>query len=296
MSKKSKMYDRTEEDLGNIVGLEHVNVTIPDQRLATLFYITGLGLTRDPYLVTGVTNMWVNCGRSQFHLPTRGPQVLRGRIGLVTPDLDALVKRLESVREPLEGTKFDYRAPNGNDAVDVTCPWGNRFRCHMAGGEYAPVQLGLSYVQFDVPPDTAKGIVRFYDKFLNAPGRVEKFDGAMAARIQAGYRQELVFRETRAKLPKFDGHHIQIYVTDFSGPYRKLDKLGLISEESNQHQYRFEKIVDPKSSDELFVIDHEVRSMTHPLYGRPFVNRNPDQTNMAFAPGYETRSWAMPVG
>ena len=39
----------------------------------------------------------------------------------------------------------------------------------------------------------------------------------------------------------------------------------------------------------------KVRSMTHPLYGRPFVNRNPEQTNMAFAPGYESRSWAMPL-
>ena len=239
--------------------------------------------------------MWVNCGRSQFHLPTRRAQVLRGRIGLVMPDLDALVERLESVREPLEGTKFDYAAPNGNDAVDVICPWGNRFRCHLAGGEYAPVQLGMAYVQFDVPAGSAKGIVNFYDKFLKAPGRVEKFDGATAARIQAGYRQELVFRETKSKLPKFDGHHIQIYVTDFSGPYKRLDKLGLISEESNQHQYRFEKIVDPKSGDELFTIDHEVRSMTHPLYGRPFVNRNPEESNMAFAPGYESRSWAMPM-
>ena len=37
-----------------------------DQRLATLFYISGLGLTRDPYLVTSVTNMWVNAGRTCF--------------------------------------------------------------------------------------------------------------------------------------------------------------------------------------------------------------------------------------
>ena len=30
-------YDRTRQDLGNIVPLEDVNVTIPDQRLATIF-------------------------------------------------------------------------------------------------------------------------------------------------------------------------------------------------------------------------------------------------------------------
>ncbi len=45
-------YDRTVEDLGNIVELGHVNVTVPDQHLAGLFYIAGLGLTRDPYLMT----------------------------------------------------------------------------------------------------------------------------------------------------------------------------------------------------------------------------------------------------
>ena len=95
----TNQYDRSAEDVANIVGLEHVNVAVPDQRLAILFYITGLGLTRDPYLVTGVGNMWANVGRSQFHLPTRGTQILRGHVGLVLPDLDALAQRLETVRE-----------------------------------------------------------------------------------------------------------------------------------------------------------------------------------------------------
>ena len=75
----AKQYDRSAEDLGNIVGLEHVNLLVPDQGLATLFYISGLGLTRDPYLMTSVDNMWVNVGRSQFHLPTGKAQRLRGR-------------------------------------------------------------------------------------------------------------------------------------------------------------------------------------------------------------------------
>ena len=76
--KDAPTYDRTVEDLGNIVTLEHVNTRIPDQHLATLFYVAGLGLTR-------VTNMWVNVGRSQFHLPTGKPQVVRGHTGLVIP-------------------------------------------------------------------------------------------------------------------------------------------------------------------------------------------------------------------
>src|ERR1051326_6543310 len=65
-------YDRGAEDLGNITMLEHVNLQIPSQAQATLFYIQGLGLTRDPYMNTGLANMWINVGKSQFHLPTGG--------------------------------------------------------------------------------------------------------------------------------------------------------------------------------------------------------------------------------
>src|SRR5579872_3831912 len=122
-------YDRTEEDLGNIVALEHVNVQIPDQVVSTLFYVTGLGLTRDPYLMTGTDNMWINVGRSQFHLPTGRPQVLRGCTGIVVPDRDALMQRLTAVKKPLDGTRFEYR--EGNSFVDTSSPWGDRVRCHF---------------------------------------------------------------------------------------------------------------------------------------------------------------------
>ena len=124
----AKHYDRKAEDLGNITMLEHVNLQIPDQAQATLFYISGLGLTRDPYMNTGLANMWVNVGKSQFHLPTGDPWVLRGAIGLVTPDRDALLDRLERVKKPLVGTKFAVK--EHNDHVEVTCPWGNRFNMH----------------------------------------------------------------------------------------------------------------------------------------------------------------------
>ena len=76
-------FDRAAEDLGNSIHLEHVNVQVPDQRLAALFYVAGLGLTRDPYLMVSDTNMWVNVGQSQFHLPSGTAQLLRGHIGIV---------------------------------------------------------------------------------------------------------------------------------------------------------------------------------------------------------------------
>ena len=62
-------FNRAEVDVGNILAMEHVNVTVPDQPLATLFYVNLLGFTRDPYMDFGPFNVWVNVGRQQFHLP-----------------------------------------------------------------------------------------------------------------------------------------------------------------------------------------------------------------------------------
>ena len=98
-----------QEDVGNIVLMEHVNVQVDDQSKATLFYLVGLGFTRDPHMMVGLENMWVNLGEQQFHLPTNTPNVLRGHIGIVTPNLDALATRLESVAARLEGTRFSWQ-------------------------------------------------------------------------------------------------------------------------------------------------------------------------------------------
>src|SRR5437870_3907949 len=174
-----QQYDRKAEDLGNITGLEHVNLQIPDQVQGNLFYIQGLGLTRDPYMNTGLANMWINVGKSQFHLPTGDPWVLRGAIGLVTPDRDALLARLDSVKKPLAGT------------------------------------------------------------------------------------------------------------------YKEMAKRHLLTEESNAYQYRWETIVDPKTNKVLFEIEHEIRSMTHPLYARPLVNRNPTQSQQSYQMGGDAWDWEL---
>lgn len=277
----NKQYDRGADDLGNIVGLEHVNLQIEDQGLATLFYISGLGLTRDPFMMTSIDNMWVNVGRSQFHLVTGTPQHLRGQVGLVVPDRAGLLRRLENLRKPLKGTKFDFT--EHDDHVEAICPWGNRFRCHDPAPQFGRINLGMPYVEFDVPVGAAKGVADFYSRIFGTPTKV---DGT-AARVSVGMDQELVFHETKAKLAPYDGHHIQVYVANFSGPHRELLERGLITEESNQHQYRFDSIVDLENGKPLIQIEHEVRSMRHPLYARPLVNRNAQQTNRNYTPGYD---------
>jgi hypothetical protein len=276
-------YDRSAQDVGNIAGLEHVNVKIPSQQIATAFYVMGMGFTRDPYLMVGLRNMWINLGQQQFHLPTGGPQVLRGTIGLVVPDLEDLKARLTEVKSALAGTAFDFAVENGY--VLVTCPWGNRFRVHAAAPEFPFMKLGMPYVEFPVPRGHAAGIGRFYQECMGAPARVVDEGSGTAARVCFGRGQTLIFRETSAPIADYDGHHVAIYVVNFSGPHDWLAKHDLITEESDPWQYRFDKIVDPKSGELLFQIEHEVRSLTHPMYLRPLCNRNPAQRQRGYIPG-----------
>ena len=286
-----KQFDRAAEDLGNSIHLEHVNVQVPDQRLATLFYVSGLGLTRDPYLMTSDDNMWVNVGRSQFHLPSGEAQVLRGHTGLVISGRKALLERLSSVAKKLEGTKFTFK--EHNDYVEATCPWGNRLRCYEPdAARFGRITLGIPYVEFDVPVGNAKGICEFYPKIMGMPAQVK--NGAdIAASVEVGKNQSLMFRETDRPQPEYDGHHVQIYITNFSGPHRALAERNLIFSEDNAHQYRFRDIVDLSNGRHLFTIEHEVRSATHPMFLRPLINRNPAQTNRTFASGYDQWLWAM---
>jgi len=288
---EQKSFDRAAEDLGNAIHLEHVNVTIPDQRVASLFYGAGLGLTRDPYLMVMDDNMWMNVGRSQFHLPTGKPQVLRGKTGIVIEGREDLLKRLATVKPKLADTKFNFTETN--DYVEATCPWGNTIRLHEPdAARFGRITLGIPYVEFDVPVGAARGICHFYPEIMGMQAELKNGDGTVA-RVKVGKDQYLQFRETDRPQPDFDGHHVQIYVTDFSGPYRKLLARDLVSQEDNQYQYRFRDIIDLETGKHLFRVEHEVRSATHPMYMRPLVNRNPAETNRTYAPGHEQWAWAM---
>jgi hypothetical protein len=291
MDTKTQQYDRTTQDVGNIVHLEHFNVLIDDQRLVTAFHVVGLGGTRDPYIFPGLENIWINFGRTQIHMPSRGPkpkpEVLRGTIGLVVPDLARLRKNLEYAGAelkrvvPEKTTKFFWQ--DKGDTVEATCPWGNRFRCHAPSPEFGPTELGIGYVDFDVPPGVSSGIARFYNEVMKAPAQAA--NGRTTVKV--GRYQKLMFTETSKPLPEYDGHHIQVYIADFSTPYRWLKERDLITMETDEAEWRFQWIVDPRDDKKLFQIEHEVRSMKHRLFGRPLVNRNQTITNVAYVSGHD---------
>jgi hypothetical protein len=275
-----KSFDRSVEDVGNVLSLEHVNLTVPDQGLAALFYVTGLGFTRDPYIDFGTRNMWINAGEQQFHLPLGKPQVFRGHIVAVVPDLDGLERRLGAIAKPLADTRFAFERQD--DHVRVTCPWGNDLRVY-GPDQFPAMRLGLPHVEVSVAPGSTPGIAEFYRRIMGCPATVE----GGCATIRVGHNQTLAFRETDVTIPAYDGHHIAIYVANFSGPHGRLVERGLISEESDQHQYRFQAIVDPASGAVLTELEHEVRSMGHPMFHRTLVNRNPDIGFFNFRKGSE---------
>jgi hypothetical protein len=276
-------FDRTAEDVGNIVHFEHVNLHQPDQGLATIFYVSGLGLTRDPYMFTGIENMWINIGRHQMHLPTGDPQRIRGTIALVVPDLKALKLRLTTVAPLLQHTGFEFI--DRENVVEVMCPWGNRFRCYSPAPEFGSIELGIAYVEFDVGIGTAAGIADFYREIMSAETSTGMRRGSLTASVRAGRDQYLFFRETGEPPKPYDGHHIQIYISDFSGPYQRLIERKRITRETDSHEWRFRDIVHPRTNDVLFTIEHEVRSLKHPLYARPLINRNPAQNNKNYIRG-----------
>jgi hypothetical protein len=252
----------------------------------------GLGLTRDPYLSTGIDNMWINAGTAQFHLPLRTAQILRGTTGLVLPNRETLLARLTRATPLLAGSKFNFHETD--DGVEVTCPWGNHIRCHEPDiARFGPITLGMPYVEFNVPPGTPAGIMRFYRQILDSIAGLGCDAHGEFAWASVGSGNKLIFREHDAPPPPYDGHHIQISLANFSDPHRRLLERGLISEESDQHQYRFLDIVDPDSNETLFRIEHEVRSMRHPMYARPLVNRDPEITNRIYAPEHQAARWAV---
>jgi hypothetical protein len=189
------------------------------------------------------------------------------------PDLDALVQRLERITARLQGSQFAFT--RRADCVEVTCPWGNRICVHAPdAARFGTMVLGMPYVQIDTAPGSAAGIARFYTEILDSKGYAQSDAQGSFARMPVGLHGSLVFRETTRALPAYDGHHVQIAVADFSGVHRRLLERGLVTEESSASQYRFENIIDLDTGKVLATLEHEVRSMRHPLFARPLVNRS----------------------
>lgn len=159
----------------------------------------------------------------------------------------------------------------------------------------AAEDLGNIVAAYDLPEQAAEPIAHFYRDVMGVAATVHQESSATVVHVPVGIGQEFIFHKNDRPNADYDGHHVQVYVADFSGPHRELSELSLIREESDQQQYRVENVVDPASGETtLFTIEHEIRSMRHPLFFQLIVNRDAGQSSLNYAPGHDPFLWATP--
>jgi len=262
-------FDRKGKDTGNLVFLEHINLRVPDQVLATEFYISALGMTRDPYYMVGTDNFWANQGEQQLHLQEGPAQHFRGEIVIVVRETGQVSQWLANPGRHLAGTKCSWESQG--DQIVATCPWGNRYRLVEKWPGYNR-KRGIPSTLIEVPVGTAGAIASFYQEVMGA--LVEQNHNSPAeARVQVGPGQHLVYRETGSNIIPYDGHHICIYAANPGRIYAWLHARGLVTLEDNAYQFRFQAIVNPENDETVYELEHELRSLYHPLYKRNLVNR-----------------------
>lgn len=260
-------------EVGHVVFFEHVNLRVPDHRLATLYFVEGLGLTRDPFRMVGTRNMWVNVGHQQFHLPLGPSAPFPGEVGLVLPDPGEVAARLKSLEPELRGTAFSLVEADGT--LLTTTPWGHRVRVHGPDQLPAAAPMALAYAEFEVPPGSAPGIGAFYRDLLGCPVEPVVLQGDPGVAVTVGPHQCFRFRERPGAGRRAGTNHVAVYLTRYRAVYQALERRGLIVAPDEGEQFRFARIVDPGHGGMLFEFEHEMRSLYHPDYRRPLVNRRP---------------------
>jgi len=298
MSLEELCYDFNSQDVSNIIYLEHINLAEPDQMTSMVFYVEGLGLTRDPYAPENSATMWINIGDSQIHVAKYDiPQVLAGHIGLVTPSISLIIQRLKNIENHklMKDTKFSWKIKDSfkkdlvpkeysGKVIHVTCPWGNKFRIYEHSIQFGAHQLAIYYVLHHCSLNTSHSIAQFYQKYFQAP--VTLVPAQKMAHVTVGPNQRLIFLEQdNFRNENYTNYHIAIYLSDYSQTYHRFsaDKLLFIQHRFNDKcdtledalkwkQFRTKEIIN-EHKEVILSFEHEVRSLHHHYFRRPLINR-----------------------
>ena len=121
----------------------------------------------------------------------------------------------------------------------------------------------------------AARIGKFYEKIVGAPVQISELGGTEAAIISAGPHQEIKFVE-RA-LDDYDTYtmHISYHVTHYNQLRQTLKEHGSLMGLGQGESFFFNKIFDPDTGELLMTLQNEVRSLYHPDFMRPLINRWP---------------------
>jgi hypothetical protein len=258
-------------ETGTFVHFEHVNYRVPEHRLAHLYFCAHLGFTRDPTRMVGIDNMWVNAGRNQFHLPIGPATPFHGEVGVIVPDLDEVERRFAADRPRYEGSRFS--CSREGETLRTTTPWGHPLRVHPAGMLPNRFPQAIGYVEFWVAPGTAAGIAAFYSEAIGCPAEVVPVEGAPTAQVAAGPGTAFRFVEKPGGGAVPHSNHVAVYLTHYHAVYEKLSRLGCVTEDDRDEQFRFHDMKDPRTGKLLYSFEHEMRSLHHPDFGKPLINR-----------------------
>ena len=158
---------------------------------------------------------------------------------------------------------------------------------------------GIDFVEYPCPVGTAERIALFYDSVLDATTSIltandcnndndddddskKKIAIVAFGNVRASGKadQSLIFRETSEPIPKYDGHHIAMYIgqsqADFERAFQNAemanivwvnprfsDKAMTLEGAKKWKQFRFKDIVDMKTGKPIFQLEHEMRSIEH---------------------------------
>ncbi len=277
------MANHTEElerlpEVGGIIHLEHFNFEMEEHELATIFFMNGLGLTRDPYKRTDETNMGINIGLQQFHLPRRGKPTppFFGEIGLLLPDLNVVRARLDRLerKRVFEGTEYCLQEVSDNQLL-VQSPWGVVMRLWRDGALPFSRPLGLIYVDIPVPPDTAQQLRVFYETLLGAPFQMLDIEGEASAIVTVGPQQQLRFRERLLDDYNLYDFHVAYYISNYNVARDAAIGADVLRGGGKGQVCFIDGPFNPETGELLLGFQQEWRSIHHPDFMRPLINRWP---------------------
>ena len=159
---------------------------------------------------------------------------------------------------------------------------------HAEGGAYGAHRMavrgqpGIRYVEFTVPSSTSKSIAHFYQDVMKCNQVVINNDCAI---VGVGPGVHFVFVEsdelTTESVEKQQGVHACIYISNFQSTYQELKDRGLIwtnprfthldtcdtwEEACASRTLRFKDMLDVKTGEKVYELEHETRSLTHGQY------------------------------
>ena len=261
MQPSAPEFDRSAEDLGNIVEFGHVNITVPGPA-------PGDGVLHhrpraDPRPVPD--------DRGGEHVGQCRPRAVpsAGRRGAGgawrdrarVADLEALLAGSRGCGSGCKATRFAFR--ENAYVVEVTCP-GGTVRCHAPGTPGSARSRWGCPMSSSRPGGASRGSLRFYRDILGALSATAEDEGGAVCSCRRRRRHALIFRRRMLRCPHTMATTSRFIVAGLFRPPSATVGAGANTEESDQHQYRFQDIVDPGQPRVLFTVEHEVRSMKHP--------------------------------